>query len=271
MVKRMMVGLVLSASLLAGGAGLGWARQTPAAGRDDNRGTRGSGDTAGQTRGQGTQGQGTQGQGMQGQGMQGQGTQGQGMQGQGQGAQGQGAQGQGQGMQGQGTQGQGQDAQGQAQIRLTSRDRSFFEEATRGGMAEVTLGRLARDRAQSEEVKNFAQRMVEDHSKFNDELLQIGGRLSLTAPANLNRKHQDLVDKLSKASGVGFDQQYMKAMVDDHKKDVETFRKHADRGDPSDNPQLKTFAATKLPTLQSHLQQAQQILDRIKRNQSARR
>lgn len=154
-----------------------------------------------------------------------------------------------------------QAVQGSQAARLSGRDRMFFEDAVRGGTMEVAMARLAKEHAQSDEVKNFAQRMIDDHGKFNDELMQIGRNLTLVAPADMNRKHRNLLDKLTKLNGPAFDKQFMQAMVDDHKKDVAEFRKQSEKGEDGT---LKTFAITKLPTLESHLSQAQQILDRMK-------
>lgn len=145
--------------------------------------------------------------------------------------------------------------------RVSARDRSFFDDAARGGMAEVTLGGLAKERAQRDEVKQFAQRMIDDHSKAGEELNQIGAKLNLTAPRELPRQHRAMMDKLGRLSGAAFDKQYMQHMLEDHKKDVAAFRKQADMGTDG---ALKSFALNKLPTLESHLAQAQEVYSKVK-------
>src|SRR5436305_6156909 len=103
---------------------------------------------------------------------------------------------------------------------MTMTDSTFVKKAARGGLAEVELGKLATEKASSEDVKKFGQRMVDDHTKANDQLKQIAGNKGVTLPTDLNSKDQALKDRLSKLDGEKFDQAYMKNMVRDHTKDV---------------------------------------------------
>src|SRR5262249_55511746 len=128
-------------------------------------------------------------------------------------------------------------------------DQSFVLEAAKGGMAEVELGKLAEEKASSPEVKKFGQRMADDHGKANDELKSLAQSKNITIPAS-DTKEQKLHDQLSKLSGSEFDKAYMKAMVADHKKDVNAFRKESQSGK---DPELKAWAAKTLPTLEDHL------------------
>jgi putative membrane protein len=138
---------------------------------------------------------------------------------------------------------------------LARADRKFIEDAARGGMAEVQLGQLAAQKAQSSEVKQFGQKMVDDHGKANDQLKSIASSKNVTLPTDLDRAHKRDYDRLSKLSGADFDREYMKHMVSDHKKDVSDFRKEAKSGKDTE---VKNFASTTLPTLEQHLQMAQQ-------------
>jgi len=144
---------------------------------------------------------------------------------------------------------------------LNPDDRTFVEKAAVGGKAEVELGQLALQKAQNDQVKQFAQRMVTDHSQANSELVSMGDKMSLTLPTELDKEHQDIKDKLSKLSGAKFDKEYMKAMVDDHQKDVNEFQKASSNAINSD---VKAFAAKTLPTLQQHLDLAKSIHDSLK-------
>ena len=137
---------------------------------------------------------------------------------------------------------------------ISRSDRKFMEKAAEGGMAEVQLGKLAAEKASSAEVKQFGQRMVDDHSKANDQLKQIATSKGVQLPTGLDRSTQREMDKLSKMSGADFDREYMKHMVSDHKKDVSEFKTESNR---AKDPQVKQFAATTLPTLQQHLELAQ--------------
>ncbi|HZR29861.1 MAG TPA: DUF4142 domain-containing protein [Terriglobales bacterium] len=134
-------------------------------------------------------------------------------------------------------------------------DKKFVENAAKGGEAEVELGQLAVQKASSPEVRQFGQRMVDDHTKANQELQQIASQKGITPDTQLTPKDQKLKDRLSNLSGSQFDKAYMKAMVNDHKEDVAEFQKEARNGKDDD---VRSFASKTLPTLKEHLRMAEQ-------------
>lgn len=139
----------------------------------------------------------------------------------------------------------------------SSPDQKFMMEAATAGMEEVELGRLAATHASSDAVKQFGQRMVDDHSKANDELMQLASTKGVTLPTALDDKHKADVTKMSQLSGAAFDSAYVKeAGVKDHNKAVKLFQGEADKGKDAD---LKAFAAKTLPTVQDHLRMAQEL------------
>jgi putative membrane protein len=138
---------------------------------------------------------------------------------------------------------------------VSSADKKFAMEAAQGGLAEVELGHLAAQKGQNDKVKQFGQRMVDDHGKANDQLKTLAAKDNITLPTSINAKDQALKDKLSGLSGADFDKTYMQAMVKDHQKDINEFQKEANNGSNAD---LKAFAAQTLPTLQEHLRMAQE-------------
>jgi putative membrane protein len=137
---------------------------------------------------------------------------------------------------------------------LSSGDRKFMQKAAEGGTAEVKLGQLATQKAGADQVKQFGQRMVDDHSKANDQLKQLASTKNVTLPTELDKSTQREYDKLSKLSGADFDREYMKHMVSDHKKDISEFKSESNKAKDAD---LKQFASSTLPTLQEHLTLAQ--------------
>ena len=147
-------------------------------------------------------------------------------------------------------------------------DSTFVKEAAMGGLAEVELGRLAAQKAQSPDVKQFAQRMVDDHSKANDQLKPIAQQKGIEVPAQLTGKHKSEYDRLSKLSGAQFDRAYMQLMLQDHRKDVSDFRKESASGK---DPDVKQFASQALPTLEDHLKMAQSTDAAVKGSKSASR
>jgi putative membrane protein len=139
---------------------------------------------------------------------------------------------------------------------LSSSDRSFLKKAAEGGLAEVELGQLASQRASDPQVKQFAQRMVADHGKANDQLKQIASSKNVELPTALPAAAKRERDRLSKLSGAQFDREYMSHMTSDHKKDTSLFRSAAKSAKDSD---VRQFASATLPTLEEHLQMSQSI------------
>ena len=139
---------------------------------------------------------------------------------------------------------------------MTPQDRNFIMDAAMGGMMEVELGRVAAQQGMSDAVKQFGQRMVDDHSKANSELMSLASSKGITLPTELDAKHREHVTKMSAMSGADFDREYGKMMLSDHRKDVSEFEKESTRGTDAD---LKAFATKTLPTLQEHLRLAEAL------------
>jgi putative membrane protein len=133
-------------------------------------------------------------------------------------------------------------------------DKSFAVKATGAGMAEVAEARIALGKTQNGDVKSFAQRMDQDHTKANDELMKIAQDERLKLPAAPTKKDQAQANKLSKMSGAAFDQAYIKDQLAAHQEAVALFTKESQSGKDA---QLKAFAAKTLPILQEHLQMVQ--------------
>jgi putative membrane protein len=150
---------------------------------------------------------------------------------------------------------------------LAESDRKFVMEAARGGVAEVELGKLASERASSDAVKQFGQRMVTDHGAANEALKDLAGTKGVALPTDLDPKHRKLRDRLAKLSGAAFDRAYVDEMVKDHRKDVADFRREAGRARDAD---LKTWAGKTLPTLEDHLKQVQSLQTQLKARGAAR-
>jgi predicted outer membrane protein len=94
--------------------------------------------------------------------------------------------------------------------------KAFITDLTIAGLAEVQLGKLAAERAASPDVKAFGQMMVKDHTQAANELKPIAMQLNVQQPTQVDQKHKDLADKLSKLEGSAFDREYINAMVMGH-------------------------------------------------------
>jgi putative membrane protein len=137
-----------------------------------------------------------------------------------------------------------------------SPDQAFVKKAAAGGLAEVQLGKLAVERAASPDVKQFGQRLVEEHDKANRELMAVVEPKGIAVPTALDRQHRQAAERLAKLQGPAFDRAYIQAMVKDHEADVRLFRTEAQQGK---DPELKRWAATTLPTLEEHLSMARNL------------
>ncbi len=145
-------------------------------------------------------------------------------------------------------------------------DEMFVKKAAQGSKAEVELGQLALQKASSDDVKKFAQRMVDDHTKAGQELQSAVSSKGMTLPDQPDAKEQAEKERLSKLDGPAFDKAYMAHMVKDHQKDVAEFRKEANNGK---DQAVKAFAFKTLPTLEDHLKQAKSVDQSVKGSKSA--
>ncbi len=106
----------------------------------------------------------------------------------------------------------------------------FVNDMTIANLAEVQLGKMASEKASNADVKMFGQMMVKDHTQANNELKKIASQLKVEPPAQIDQKHKDLSDKLSKLSGAEFDREYINAMVMGHQEVLGKLRARADAG-----------------------------------------
>ncbi len=135
-------------------------------------------------------------------------------------------------------------------------DKMFARKALQGGMAEVQLGQLALQKSSNDDVKQFAQKMVDDHTKLGDQLKPIAQQMNVKIPDSPSKKDQATMAKLQALNGDAFDKAYIKDMVKDHKMDQQEFKQEAANGT---NPDLKQAASQGEQVITEHLQMIEQI------------
>jgi len=135
-------------------------------------------------------------------------------------------------------------------------DKMFVKKALQGGMAEVQLGQLAVEKGSSDDVKQFGQKMVDDHTKLGDQMKQVAEQMNVTPPTSLSGKDKATIAKLKALSGDSFDKAYIKDMIKDHKKDESEFKHEAES---ASNPALKDVATQGAQVIGEHLQMIEQI------------
>jgi putative membrane protein len=140
-------------------------------------------------------------------------------------------------------------------------DAQFATKAAQGNMAEVELGKLATEKSQNDDVKKFGQRMMDDHTKAEQDLEGVASKDNLTVPKGPNAEQKAEKQRLEKLSGAAFDRAYMHLMVKDHTNDVAEFQKEANN--TSANADLRDYAKRTYPTLEDHLTNAKAVNDTL--------
>ena len=135
-------------------------------------------------------------------------------------------------------------------------DKAFLKKAMQGGMAEVQTAQLALTKSNNDQVKQFAQMMIDDHTKMNDQAKPIAQQNGVAVPSAPDKKSQAMMAKLQGMSGDAFDKAYIQDMVKDHQQDEKDFKAEASNGQ---NPQIKDLASQGEPIIAGHLQKVQQL------------
>lgn len=138
----------------------------------------------------------------------------------------------------------------------SSADTTFAMKAAQGNLAEIADGRIALANGTSDGVRQFGQRLIDDHGKSNDALNAAAKKSGVDLPASPSQQQQDESDNLKAMTGKQFDRHFATMMVKDHEEDIAMFRKEARSGDDAD---LRAYAKAALPTLQAHLRIAKQL------------
>jgi putative membrane protein len=133
---------------------------------------------------------------------------------------------------------------------VSKADQSFATHAAQAGTAEIADAKLALQNSSRQDVKDFAQHMVDDHTKAAAQLTSIAGGENITLPTTESSADQKDTDALTKLNGAAFDKQYIQGQRKAHHAAVALFTKESKSGK---DDQLKTFANQTLPTLQDHL------------------
>ena len=135
-------------------------------------------------------------------------------------------------------------------------DKMFLRKALQGGMAEVQLGQLALQKSSNDDVKQFAQKMIDDHTKLGDQMKPLAQQMNVKIPDGPSAKDQATMTKLQALNGDAFDKAYIRDMVKDHEKDQKDFKQEAAS---TSNPDLKQAVTQGEQVITEHLQMIKQI------------
>jgi putative membrane protein len=129
-------------------------------------------------------------------------------------------------------------------------DQDFILAAAQGGMTEVKLGELAAQKGVRDDVKEFGQLMVKDHTAINDDLKALAAQKGVALPDSLDAKHQGMVDKMTALTGSEFDNAYIAGMIKGHKADAKAFKSESAATQDAD---IKSFLDKSIPVVEAHL------------------
>lgn len=137
-----------------------------------------------------------------------------------------------------------------AELLMSNKDSTFMKNAASAGMFEVEASKVAQQKATDPKLKEFAQKMIDDHTKANDELKSLASSKNITLPTTLAKHQQMMLDHLNKEQqGKDFDEAYRHEMLVSHKEAISLFDNAARN---AKDPEVKSWAAQTLPTLKEH-------------------
>jgi putative membrane protein len=136
-------------------------------------------------------------------------------------------------------------------------DQQFVDLAAQTDMLEAHLGQMAANQASRQDVKDYAQMLVTDHTSDYQKLGALAAKANLTEPQALDAAHNKMIAPFEKLNGAAFDSHYIHAMVEGHTKAIAVYKKESTDAQSAD---LKDYASETLPTLQKHLDGAKDLL-----------
>jgi putative membrane protein len=131
----------------------------------------------------------------------------------------------------------------------------FVTMAASSDMFEIQSSQLAMQNAQDGDVKEFAEQMIEDHTKASKQLAEIAASENLTVSDDMAEMHEELLETLSSAQGDAFDAAYVNAQVQAHEMALALMTAYGENGD---NDKLKPHAEMATPIIAGHLEHAQE-------------
>jgi putative membrane protein len=133
--------------------------------------------------------------------------------------------------------------------------KSFVSRTGVSNLFEIQSSRLALLKATKPDVKQFAQMMVDEHTRTSDALTVAAQAANETdPPQRLDAAHEELLGRLNSASD--FDREYVEAQTKVHQDAISLFDTYSTKGESA---ALKQFAAKTLPDLQKHLDAVQKL------------
>ena len=150
---------------------------------------------------------------------------------------------------------------------LNDSDRDFLKKAEDGDIKERNIGRVALEKSQNKDVKDYAQTLVDDHTKDLRRVVDLMNEKGMPQPKDLPEVKHEAIGKLDQLSGDAFDREFVNMMVDDHQKDIAQFQKEVNAAQDED---VKYYSMHTLPVLQEHLKKARELQQKVSSGSNTR-
>ena len=137
-------------------------------------------------------------------------------------------------------------------------DQAFIRQLLESDVVEVQLGQMAQEKSQSDDVKQFAEKMVENRKRLDEQLAPLAKRLDVNQPKGPDKKMKQQIAKMQAMSGQQFDEEYIRTILSAHEKDVKNFKQAASA---AQDPNVQRTAQTDAPIIEQHLQAIQKIAE----------
>lgn len=138
--------------------------------------------------------------------------------------------------------------------KVTPASRHFMNTVARDDNAEVQIGKLAQSKAQNQDAKQLADKLVTDHQDNLNKLQDMAGKDSVNLKTQPNAKQKAEKAKLEKLSGKQFDEAFLRDEAREHKQDITKVKAFEQK---TNNPDLKSFAQQTASAMETHLDIAQ--------------
>jgi putative membrane protein len=150
---------------------------------------------------------------------------------------------------------------------VSSLDQQFMIMAAQGNNAEIQTSQMALERSESEEVRQFAQQMIQEHTLANQQLQQIVSEYGVELPADPGPLNQAIAEQLSQLSGSEFDRAYMGAQTNAHLRTIALYQTQIQQGQEES---LRQYATQLLPAVANHYEMASSMVQQYRADEPSR-
>ncbi len=157
---------------------------------------------------------------------------------------------------------------GQSNGAQATSKQEFIKKAAQDDMAEIQVAQLALQKSNNPQVKQLAQKLIDDHQQNQSKIKDLAQKENVQIPDKVDQKHQAKLDHLKKLDGDQFDRAFLQMQVKDHERDVREFK---DKAANAQDPDVKQYASQTAPVLEQHLDMARSAMQNEKSNTSSKK